>query len=134
MTDRQSPVDIHVGSRVRMLRMVKTFSREKLADSLNIETEEMAALERGDTRFGPTLLQDVADILGYTVADFFLGFDSGLPIIPSTVPDDGTMPGVAEVQQMVDTFVQIRSQSFREGLLRQAQAAAEVTSAAPKID
>ena len=124
-----SVLDIHIGSRVKMARMMRGLSREVLADRLGVELDAMTAYERGERRFGPTLLQDAAGIIGVTVSHFFGDFDSGMDIIRpfATEPDDGSLPDVAEVQAMIDAFVQVRSSSLRDGLLRQAQAAVEVT-------
>jgi transcriptional regulator with XRE-family HTH domain len=68
---RPNPMDIHVGSRVRMRRMVLNMSQEKLGESLGLTFQQVQKYEKGMNRIGASRLYDLARVLGVTVSFFF---------------------------------------------------------------
>jgi len=72
-----NPVDKHVGSRVRMRRMMLGMSQEKLGDALNLTFQQVQKYEKGTNRIGASRLQQIAHILQVPVAFFFEGAPSG---------------------------------------------------------
>ena len=120
-------VDVHVGSRLRMKRMSAGLSREQLAEIGGLTTDEVASIERGDHRAPSAFLAVAADALGVAISNFFDDFDTAFPELPSTIPEDGSIPTLDEVNRVLDAFVRVRSPSFRAGLTRQAEAAAEAS-------
>src|SRR6201999_1999097 len=68
-----NPIDRHVGSRVRMRRMMLSMSQEKLADGLRLTFQQVQKYEKGTNRIGSSRLQQIADILQVPVAFFFEG-------------------------------------------------------------
>ena len=65
------PIDIHVGSRVRLRRTMLGLSQEKLGDSLGITFQQIQKYEKGTNRMGASRLQNIAVILKTPVAFFF---------------------------------------------------------------
>jgi transcriptional regulator with XRE-family HTH domain len=63
-TEISNPIDIHVGSRVRMRRMMLGMSQEKLGDALGLTFQQVQKYEKGTNRMGASRLQQAADILG----------------------------------------------------------------------
>ena len=63
-----SPVDRHVGSRVRMRRMLIGMSQEKLGEMLGLTFQQVQKYEKGTNRIGASRLQQIAGILGVPVA------------------------------------------------------------------
>ena len=51
-----SPVDKHVGSRIRMRRMMLGFSQEKLGDALGLTFQQVQKYEKGANRVGASRL------------------------------------------------------------------------------
>ena len=66
-----NPVDVHVGSRVRMRRTLLGLSQETLADSLGLTFQQVQKYERGTNRVSSSRLFDLCRILKVPVAYFF---------------------------------------------------------------
>ena len=66
-----NPIDIHVGSRVRLRRMMMNMSQEKLGDSLGITFQQIQKYEKGTNRIGASRLQHIARVLSVPVSYFF---------------------------------------------------------------
>lgn len=67
------PIDKHVGSRVRMRRMMLNMSQEKLGDALGLTFQQVQKYEKGTNRIGASRLQQISSILQVPVAFFFEG-------------------------------------------------------------
>jgi transcriptional regulator with XRE-family HTH domain len=72
-----NPIDKHVGSRVRMRRMMLSMSQEKLGDALGLTFQQVQKYEKGTNRIGASRLQQISQILQVPVAFFF----EGVPIL-----------------------------------------------------
>ncbi|MBV1697614.1 MAG: helix-turn-helix transcriptional regulator [Hyphomicrobiales bacterium] len=68
-----NPIDKHVGSRVRMRRMMLGMSQEKLGNSLNLTFQQVQKYEKGTNRIGASRLQQISHILQVPVEFFFEG-------------------------------------------------------------
>jgi transcriptional regulator with XRE-family HTH domain len=68
-----SPVDKHVGGRVRMRRIMLGMSREKLSEALGIAWQQVQKYENGKNRIGASRLQQISQILQISVQFFFEG-------------------------------------------------------------
>ena len=68
---KPNPVDIHVGSRVRLRRTMLGFSQEKLGENLGITFQQVQKYEKGANRIGASRLQQIAAVLKTPVAFFF---------------------------------------------------------------
>ncbi|ERP97089.1 Cro/Cl family transcriptional regulator [Labrenzia sp. C1B10] len=66
-----NPIDIHVGSRVRLRRMMLGMSQEKLGESLGITFQQIQKYEKGTNRIGASRLQHIATVLKVPVSFFF---------------------------------------------------------------
>ena len=54
-----NPIDKHVGSRVRMRRMMLSMSQEKLGDALGLTFQQVQKYEKGTNRIGASRLQQI---------------------------------------------------------------------------
>jgi len=68
-----NPTDKHVGSRVRMRRMMLGMSQEKLGDALGLTFQQVQKYEKGTNRIGASRLQQISHILQVPVSFFFEG-------------------------------------------------------------
>jgi transcriptional regulator with XRE-family HTH domain len=68
-----NPIDKHVGSRVRMRRMMLSMSQEKLGDALHLTFQQVQKYEKGTNRIGASRLQQISHILQVPVSFFFEG-------------------------------------------------------------
>src|SRR4051812_41670726 len=76
-TKGPNPIDVHVGSRLRMRRLMLNLSQEKLGKALGLTFQQVQKYEKGVNRMGSSRLQQAADILGVTVPFFFEGATGG---------------------------------------------------------
>ena len=68
-----NPTDKHVGSRVRMRRMMLGMSQEKLGNNLGLTFQQVQKYEKGTNRIGASRLQQISSILQVPVSFFFEG-------------------------------------------------------------
>src|SRR3712207_6060540 len=71
-----SPIDKHVGSRVRMRRMLVGMSQERLGEALKITFQQVQKYEKGTNRISASRLQQIANVLGVTIDFFYEGATS----------------------------------------------------------
>src|SRR5882672_5602499 len=83
-----NPIDKHVGSRVRMRRMMLDMSQTALGDALGISFQQVQKYEKGTNRISASRLQQACHILQVPVAFFFEGTPAGdaLSGLPSPDP------------------------------------------------
>jgi transcriptional regulator with XRE-family HTH domain len=62
-TKRPNPIDAHVGSRMRMRRMMLGMSQQKLATAFGVSFQQVQKYEKGANRMGSSRLQHGASIL-----------------------------------------------------------------------
>jgi len=68
---RPNPVDTHVGSRVRLRRMLLGMSQERLGEQLGLTFQQVQKYEKGINRIGASRLHELSRILGVGVQFFF---------------------------------------------------------------
>src|ERR1700716_3163332 len=88
-----TPIDRHVGSRVRMRRVMLRMSQEKLGEALGLTFQQVQKYEKGTNRIGASRLQQISRTLDVPPAYFFEGAPSFEAI---SNPEPGQMGGVAE--------------------------------------
>ena len=71
MIKTPNPTDKHVGSRVRMRRMMLSMSQEKLGDALGLTFQQVQKYEKGANRVGAGRLTQIARVLELPVSSFF---------------------------------------------------------------
>ncbi len=71
-----NPVDVHVGSRVRLRRMLVGFSQEKLGGSMGLTFQQIQKYEKGVNRIGASRLFKLSQVLDVPVQFFFEGMPS----------------------------------------------------------
>ncbi len=71
MASVPNPIDIHVGSRVRLRRTLLGMSQEKLGEALGLTFQQVQKYERGVNRIGSSRLFHLSQILDVPVSFFF---------------------------------------------------------------
>src|SRR3989442_15636192 len=66
-----NPIDKHVGTRVRMRRMMLEMSQTALGGALGITFQQVQKYEKSTNRISASRLQQVCDILQVPIAFFF---------------------------------------------------------------
>jgi transcriptional regulator with XRE-family HTH domain len=75
-----NPIDVHVGSRVRLRRMMLGMSQECLGEHLGITFQQIQKYEKGTNRIGASRMQAIARVLSVPVAFFFEDAPGQAPI------------------------------------------------------
>jgi transcriptional regulator with XRE-family HTH domain len=68
------PVDIHVGRRLRLKRMILGLSQESVGKAIGVTFQQIQKYERGINRMGASRLYDFSRSLGVQVSYFFEGY------------------------------------------------------------
>jgi len=82
-----NPIDQHVGSRVRMRRLMLAMSQEKLGDALGLTFQQVQKYEKGANRIGASRLEQISHILQVPVAFFFEGALIGRALSMAQIDD-----------------------------------------------
>lgn len=68
---RANSIDVHVGGRVRLRRMVLGMSQEKLGEQLGLTFQQVQKYEKGVNRIGAGRLFDLSHVLGVPIQYFY---------------------------------------------------------------
>ena len=98
MTRKPDPIDVHVGSRVRLRRTLLGMSQEALGQRLGLTFQQIQKYEKGTNRIGSSRLFRLGVILGVEVSYFYadmlgelLADIAGSPGIPASyTPPENT--------------------------------------------
>lgn len=101
---KPNPVDTHVGSRVRLRRMLLGMSQERLGESMGLTFQQVQKYEKGVNRIGASRLFQISKILDVPVQFFFE---------EAPHADAGPARGMAEADS--ETFI-LEFLNSREGL------------------
>ncbi len=74
---KPNPVDVHVGSRVRLRRTLLGMSQEKLGEAIGLTFQQVQKYERGANRIGASRLWDLSRVLDCPISFFFEEMDEG---------------------------------------------------------
>jgi transcriptional regulator with XRE-family HTH domain len=66
-----NPIDVHVGGRIRMRRLLLGMNQETLANALGLTFQQVQKYEGGANRVSASRLSAMAEILGVPISYFF---------------------------------------------------------------
>jgi len=66
-----NPIDVHVGARIRMRRLLLGMNQETLANKLGLTFQQVQKYEGGANRVSASRLSAMAEILGVPISYFF---------------------------------------------------------------
>ena len=121
------PVDVHVGSRVRMRRLMLGISQEELADALDLSFQQVQKYEKGTNRIGASRLEHISRFLQVPVAFFFEGA-SGASAVATSEEDTRSLAlmddfvSSPEGLRLVQSFTQIEDADVRRRIVDLVQA------------
>ncbi|HEV8028653.1 MAG TPA: helix-turn-helix transcriptional regulator [Stellaceae bacterium] len=88
-----TPLDVHLGARLRLLRIARGFSREEMAGLVGITVRDLRDQERGAKRIRAKHLVEYAEFLEVRLSRFFADVgprpvpDRKLPSVSSLIAD-----------------------------------------------
>lgn len=125
-----NPVDIQVGNRVRIRRMLIGMSQERLGELLGLTFQQVQKYEKGVNRIGAGRLFDVSRILGVPIDYFYEGVGAQLAG-QEGFAEDGSAPPVMEFVssgeglQLSLAFMKIKDSKVRKRVLDLVKSLAE---------
>ena len=134
MVARANPIDVHVGSRVRLRRVLLGMSQEKLGAALGLTFQQIQKYERGANRIGSGRLYQLSKVLDVPLSYFYDELpgaaSSALPL--ATTPFGGIPADVVEAEAMsrretmelVRAYYRIKDLSVRKRMFELAKAVA----------
>ena len=115
-----NPIDVQVGNRVRIRRMLIGMSQERLGDLLGLTFQQVQKYEKGVNRIGAGRLFEVARILNVPV-DFFYEGLSAAPGQPGAAESDSApvmeFVSSGEGLQLSLAFMKIKDAKVRKRVL-----------------
>jgi transcriptional regulator with XRE-family HTH domain len=113
-----SPVDKHVGSRVRMRRMMLDMSQTTLGDALGITFQQVQKYEKGINRISASRLHQVCHTLQVPVSFFFEEMLDVPAAAMQSSPDRFTdFMATREGLTLAKAFMQINSVQLRRRIV-----------------
>src|ERR1051325_10874364 len=142
-SDKPDPVDVQVGSRVRLRRNMLGLSQEKLGEAIGLTFQQVQKYERGANRIGASRLHELSRVLDVPV-EFF--FDDTDPVRAPAIPAGFAEPPAEafesdplrrrETIELVDAYYAIDDAAVRRRLFDLAKALAsdiEESAGKPRI-
>jgi transcriptional regulator with XRE-family HTH domain len=135
-THTPNPVDLYVGSRVRLRRKLMRLSQMALAAHLGITFQQVQKYESGHNRVSASMLHAIAHVLKVPVNWFFEGLDTSAaapeatgesaPALPSRKLSGYSSRAIAESLELIELFSRIKSENYRTHILGLVKAMAVV--------
>ena len=113
-------IDIHVGNRVRMARLISKMSQERLGEILGLTFQQVQKYEKGANRIGSSRLWQISKALRVDIAYFFKGLDDpaqGDARTMKAMDDAIAFVSTQEGQKLVTRFMAIEDKSVRDAIL-----------------
>ena len=133
-----NPIDKHVGSRVRMRRMMPGMSQTNLADAFGLTFQQVQKYEKGTNRISASRLQQTAHVLQVPVEFFF----EGAPSVPGAPRAKGTALTPDYVSEFLATsdglaltkaFTQIKDKKLRRRIVDLVEEIADNSDPASRV-
>jgi transcriptional regulator with XRE-family HTH domain len=129
--DKPNPIDVHVGSRVRLRRNMLGLSQEKLGEAIRLTFQQVQKYERGANRIGASRLHELSRVLDVPVSFFFDDID---PVKAAAIPAGFAEPAAEafdvdplrrrETIELVSAYYRIDDSALRRRLFELARALA----------
>jgi transcriptional regulator with XRE-family HTH domain len=138
---KPNPIDVHVGSRLRLRRTLLGLSQQKVGDALGLTFQQVQKYERGANRIGASRLWDLSGVLDCPVSFFFEEMDSSAANQQkkSDLPpnaDIGDPMNRRETLDLVRAYYRITEEPVRRRIyeLTKSLGAADMPSMKPEMD
>jgi transcriptional regulator with XRE-family HTH domain len=95
---RPSPIDVHVGTRIRLRRTLLGMSQERLGEALGLTFQQVQKYERGVNRVGASRLFDLSRVLDVPISFFFDDMPESLAAAFGAQPSGRRVAGFADTQ------------------------------------
>lgn len=129
------PVDIHVGSRVRLRRTLLGLSQEKLGEAIGLTFQQVQKYERGANRIGASRMYDLSRVLSVPVSYFYEDMaddvknrEIGAGVSPGQEPEKDPLSR-RETLELVRAYYKIGRPSVRKRIFELVKSVAKIDEA-----
>jgi transcriptional regulator with XRE-family HTH domain len=130
------PIDVHVGSRVRLRRNMLGMSQTDLGDALGLTFQQVQKYERGANRVGASRLHELSLVLDVPIGFFYDDVD---PVRAPAIPK-GDVPAIPEndllrreeTVELVTAYYRVKDAGIRRYLSNVAKALVASNNDPPK--
>ena len=128
--DGPHPIDVHVGARVRLRRLMLGMSQDKLGEALGLTFQQVQKYEKGINRIGASRIFRLSEILAVPIQFFYDDFDgaaSEAPGMAESDPGDAFMELLSSQEgvQLCRYFSEIRDPKVKKKVLELVRSIAE---------
>lgn len=131
-----SPVDVHVGHRLRERRGLLGFSQEKLAETVGLTFQQIQKYERGTNRISASRLYQFSKVLDVPISFFYENFKDNIktPVLRYNLSDneqegfgdiDLEIMNKKETLELIRVYYSITDQKVRKDLFKMIRNMAE---------
>jgi transcriptional regulator with XRE-family HTH domain len=122
MNNRSNMVDVYVGARLRMRRVMLGLSQGKLGEQLGVTFQQIQKYEKGANRISAARLRQAAQVLDTNIQFFLEGaptesLSTGAFAVSTTPPFDVTFLSSSEGLQLNRAFIRIRDSKVRRRIV-----------------
>lgn len=132
MPSKPNPVDVHVGSRIRLRRTLLGMSQEKLGAAIGLTFQQVQKYERGTNRVGSSRLYQLARVLNVPVSFFFDDMPDDVAQAPTNfaeapVPFENSPFTKRETLELVRAYHRITTNSVRKRVFELVKSLADLS-------
>jgi transcriptional regulator with XRE-family HTH domain len=129
IVDGPHPIDLHVGSRIRLQRILRGLTQSELAKLVGISFQSVQKYERGENRVSASRLHEFAVALAVSEQFFFDGLD-GSAASGAAEPSVTALEG-KEIQRQLAAVMSIEDKRLRGLVVQFLKLLTEVEAARP---
>ena len=126
-----NPIDVFVGSRVRLRRLMVGMSQEALADRLGVTFQQVQKYEKGTNRISASRLQAISDVFRVPPSFFFQDDDNAASAtgVAHETGDVSTFVSSKEGLDLNRAFLKIEDAGVRKSIIQLATALSKASAA-----
>jgi transcriptional regulator with XRE-family HTH domain len=123
-----NPVDLHVGSKVRLRRKFLGKSQQQLADAIDLTFQQVQKYERGVNRISASKLYEIAQFLQIPLTYFFEGFGEGERVSGTSESEYAVQSFLATSEgiELAEAFPRIKVPKQRRKILELVRSLADL--------
>ncbi|WP_411816708.1 helix-turn-helix domain-containing protein [Hyphococcus sp. DH-69] len=125
------PIDVHVGARVKLRRMILGMSQEALGSALGLTFQQIQKYEKGVNRIGASRMFEIAKLLRVPVQFFYDDYEDE-PLVGGGFAEDSDpvmdMVRSPEGVQLCRHFAAIKDQDVKKRVLELVRSIADTAN------
>jgi transcriptional regulator with XRE-family HTH domain len=121
-----NPIDVHVGRRIRLQRMMRKMSQSDLGDAVGVTFQQIQKYEKGTNRVSASRLQQFAAVLHVPISFFFEGQTEDVTASADQLPSDelSLFLSTSEGLALNRAFTHIKNEQLRRKIVGLVKATA----------